>query len=185
MLWYKSWLETRWRFFIGLGLLVLSAGGIVYAYPQVMKLLPRASELDTTGPLGQRIKDAVDLSRDYRGYVWSQWMRQNLVQMATFFAVILGSGGPYSQRSELFTLSLPVSRQRLVGIRAAAGLGELLVIIVLSSLVIPLCLAERRSELWRWHRRSFTRCARSWAARPSSASPRCCPHRSATSGAPC
>jgi hypothetical protein len=138
MLWYKSWLETRWRFFFGLGLLVLSAGGVVYAYPQVMKLLPRASELDTTGPLGQRIKDAVDLSRDYRGYVWSQWMRQNLAEMATFFAVILGSGGPYSQRSELFTLSLPVSRQRLVGVRALAGLGELLVIVFVSSLVIPL-----------------------------------------------
>jgi hypothetical protein len=137
MLWYKSWLETRWRFFIGLGLLVLSAAGIVYVYPQVMTLLPRAGELDTSGALGQRIKDAVDLSRDYRGYVWSQWMRQNLAEMATFFAVILGSGGPYSQRSELFTLSLPVSRQRLVGIRALAGLGELFVIVFVSSLVIP------------------------------------------------
>ena len=139
MLWYKTWLETRWRFFIGLGLLVLSAGGVVYAYPEVMKLLiPRASDLDQSGPLGQRIKDAVELSRDYRGYVWSQWWRQNLTQMATFFAVILGSGGPYAQRSELFTLSLPVSRQRLVGVRALAGLGELLVIVVVSSLVIPL-----------------------------------------------
>ena len=38
MLWYKSWLETRWRFLIGLGLLLLSAGGIVYVYPQVVKL---------------------------------------------------------------------------------------------------------------------------------------------------
>src|SRR5258707_40823 len=123
MLWYKSWLETRWRFFIGLALLVLSAGGVVYAYPQVMKLLPREGDLDTSGALGQRIKDAVELSRDYRGYVWSEWMRQNLTQIATLFAVILGSGGPYSQRSELFTLSLPVSRQRLVGVRALAGLG--------------------------------------------------------------
>ena len=25
MLWYKSWLETRWRFVIGLVLLILSA----------------------------------------------------------------------------------------------------------------------------------------------------------------
>lgn len=138
MLWYKTWLETRWRFFIGLGLLVLSAGGVVYAYPQVMKLIPRLGDLDTSGALGRRIKDAVELQRDYRGYVWSQWMRQNLTQMATLFAVILGSGGPYSQRSELFTLSMPASRQRLVGVRAVAGLGELLLIVVVSSLVIPL-----------------------------------------------
>ena len=138
MLWYKSWLETRWRFFIGLGLFVLSAGGVVYVYPQVMKLIPRLGDLDTSGPLGQRLKSAVELQRDYRGYVWSQWMRQSLTQMATFFAIILGSGGPYAQRSELFTLSLPVSRQRLVGIRALAALGELLVIVLASSLVIPL-----------------------------------------------
>ncbi len=138
MLWYKSWLETRWRFFAGLGLLMLSAGGVVYAYPQVMKLIPRASDLDTSGALGQRIKDAVELSRDYRGYVWSQWMRQNLTQMATLFAIILGSGGPYAQRSELFTLSLPTSRQRLLSVRALAGLGELLVIVLVSSMMIPI-----------------------------------------------
>src|SRR5215813_13445347 len=138
MLWYKSWLETRWRFFIGLGLLLLSGGGIVYVYPQVMKLLPQASELDTNGELGQRIKEGVELARDFRGYVWSQWMRQNLAQMATLFAIILGSGGPYAHGSELFTLSLPVSRRRLVGTRAAAGLGELVVIVFASTLMIPL-----------------------------------------------
>jgi ABC-type transport system involved in multi-copper enzyme maturation permease subunit len=138
MLWYKTWLETRWRFVIGLGLLVLSAGGVVYAYPQVMKLIPRLGDLETSGPLGQRLKDAVALQRDYRGYIWSQWMSGNLTQMATFFAVILGSGGPYAQRSELFTLSMPVSRQRLVGVRALSGLAELLIIIVAASLVIPL-----------------------------------------------
>ncbi len=33
MLWYKSWLETRWRFVIGLVLLMLSACGTVLAYP--------------------------------------------------------------------------------------------------------------------------------------------------------
>ena len=39
MLWYKSWLETRWRFLIGLVLLMLSAGGTVLTYPHVVKLL--------------------------------------------------------------------------------------------------------------------------------------------------
>ena len=138
MLWYKSWLETRWRFIIGLGLLVLSAAGTVIAYPQVMRLLPAAGTLDTSGPLGQRIKEGIELARDYRGYVWSQWMRQNLTQMGTLFAAILGSGGPFSQRSELFTLSLPASRTRLLGIRTATGLGELLVLAIAPALMIPL-----------------------------------------------
>src|SRR5438046_2728230 len=40
MLWYKSWLETRWRFAIGLAILILSASGTVLAYPRVVALLP-------------------------------------------------------------------------------------------------------------------------------------------------
>lgn len=138
MLWYKAWLETRWRFFSGLGILMLSAVGVVYAYPQVMRLIPRAGEFDTSGALGERIKDAVELSRDYRGYVWSEWIRQNLTQMGTLFAVILGSGGPFAHGSELFTLSLPASRNRLLGIRSAAGLAELAVLAIVPALLIPL-----------------------------------------------
>lgn len=138
MLWYKSWLETRWRFIIGLVLLMLSAAGTVIAYPQVMKLLPAAGTLDTSGPLGQRIKEGIELARDYRGYVWSQWIRQNLVQMGTVLAAILGSGGPFSQRSELFTLSLPASRTRLLGTRTATGLAELFVLAFIPALLIPL-----------------------------------------------
>ena len=34
MLWYKSWLDTRWRFLIGLALLMLSAVGVVFDYPR-------------------------------------------------------------------------------------------------------------------------------------------------------
>src|SRR5205809_138736 len=40
MLWYKAWLETRWRFLIGLLILILSVMGTVFAYPRVEKLLP-------------------------------------------------------------------------------------------------------------------------------------------------
>src|SRR5437868_2866032 len=115
MLWHKSWLDTRWRFLIGLALLVLSALGAVFSYPRVMKLIPLAPAIDASGEVGRRIKEAVDLARDYRGYVWSQWFAQNMPQLWTVFAVLLGSGGVIAQRSDggLFTLSLPVSRDRL------------------------------------------------------------------------
>src|ERR1700720_2577010 len=99
MLWYKSWLDTRWRFLIGMGLLILSAAGTVFTYPQVMKLMPLAPAVDTSGELGRRIREAVELSRSYRGYVWSQWFRQNLPQIWTVFAVLLGSGGVLAQGS--------------------------------------------------------------------------------------
>ena len=141
MLWYKSWLETRSRFLIGLVLLMLSAVGAVIAYPQVMKLMPLARTLDTSGELGRRIREGVELARSYRGYVWSQSFRQNLTQMVTLFAALLGSGSPLTQGSRgaaLFTLSLPVSRNRLLAVRAAAGLTEFLVLALVPSVLLTL-----------------------------------------------
>jgi len=138
MLWYKSWLETRWRFLIGFALILCSAAGTVFSYPQVMKLLPLLPT-NIGGEIGERIREAAELARSYRGFVWSHWFRQNLGQMATLFAVLLGTAGLLSRSGgALFTLSLPVSRQRLLGVRAAAGLAELLVLIFVPSLLIPM-----------------------------------------------
>jgi len=138
MLWYKAWLETRWRFFIGLGLLLCSAAAAVATYPQVVKLLPLVPT-DVGGEIGRQIREAAELSRSYRGYIWSNWFRQNLLQMATLFAILLGTAGVLSQSGgALFTLSLPVSRNRLLGTRAAMGLGELFAIAFLPTLLIPL-----------------------------------------------
>jgi ABC-2 type transport system permease protein len=141
MLWYKAWLETRWRFLIGLALLMCSAAGVVFTYPSVVKLMPLVPTLDVGGEIGRRIREAAELAREYRGYVWSQGFGQNLAQMATLFAILLGTGGLFSQSGDgaaIFTLSMPASRNRLLGVRAAAGLGELLVLAVLPSLLIPL-----------------------------------------------
>lgn len=138
MLWYKSWLETRWRFLIGLGLLLCSAAVTVFTYPQVLQLIAMVPT-NASGPIGQRIREAAELSREYRGYVWSQWFRQNLCQWATLFAVLLGTANFLSQSSgALFTFSLPVSRSRLFGVRAATGFAELLALAFIPSLLIPL-----------------------------------------------
>ena len=101
MLWYKSWLETRWRFLIGLALLVLlGVRRPCFAYPQVVEAAAdgadrRRSAARSAGGSAKRASS----SRDYRGYVWSQWFRQNLPQMWTLFAVLLGTGGLLSQAS--------------------------------------------------------------------------------------
>lgn len=138
MLWYKSWLDTRWRFLIGLALLMCSAAAMVFTYPRVRELLPLAPPIEVGGELGRRIREAMELSREYRGYVWSQGFGQNLAQIGTLFAVLLGTGGLVSGGAALFTLSLPVSRRRLLGTRAAAGLGEWLVLAFVPALLIPL-----------------------------------------------
>src|SRR5436190_3321438 len=112
MLWYKSWLETRSRFLIGLALLVCSGAATVFTYPKVHELLATVPSMDLRGPLGEKVREAAALASSYRGYVWSQWFGQNLIQLWTIFAVILGTGGLLSQMSGgggVFTLSLPVS----------------------------------------------------------------------------
>ena len=141
MLWYKAWLETRWRFLIGIAILVLSVVGTVLAYPRVERVLPLMPSVDTSSLVGQRIKAIADLSRTYGGYIWAQWLRQNNVQMLSLFAALLGTGGLLSQAAgggRLFTLSLPVSRDRLFGVRAATGLTELAILAFVPSLLLPL-----------------------------------------------
>ena len=141
MLWYRSWLETRWRFIIGLALLPLSAGALVLAYPRLKQLLPLASQVDPNDAVGRQILEAAQVMSTYRGYIWAQWFAQNMTQQWALFAVLLGTGGLLAQssgRGALFTLSLPVTRDRLVAIRAATGLAELLVLALVPSLVVPL-----------------------------------------------
>jgi ABC-2 type transport system permease protein len=140
MLWYKAWLETRWRFVIGLVVLVCSAAGLILFYPRALQLVTAMPQLEVGGPLGVRIQENVTLAREYRGYVWSQWFRQTLPQTGTLFAVLLGSGGVLASTAgpRMFTLSLPVSRGRLLGTRTAAGLLELFVLFLASALALPL-----------------------------------------------
>jgi ABC-type transport system involved in multi-copper enzyme maturation permease subunit len=141
MLIYKTWLDTRWRFLIGFALLLMMAFGAIIEYPTVVKLMPVADKLDTSGPFGQAIRDAVDVQRTFRGYVWHQWISQNLSQMFTLFAVLLGSGGLLAQASggaAQFTLSLPISRNEVLWTRIGVCLVELLGLALLPFLVIPL-----------------------------------------------
>lgn len=139
MLWYKTWLETRSRFLIGLIVLMFSAGSTVLLYPQVSQLLPAVPEMQLTGAVGRQVREALELSRTYQGYVWLQWFVNNGPKTWGLFAILLGAGGLLSQSTRggaLFTLSLPVSRERLVDIRAGAALAELLVLAVVPSLVV-------------------------------------------------
>lgn len=139
MLWYKTWLETRSRFLIGLIVLMFSAGSTVLVYPQVAQLLPAVPEMQLGGAVGRQVREALELSRTYEGYVWLQWFVNNMPKTWALFAILLGAGGLLSQSTRggaMFTLSLPVSRERLLDIRAGAVLAELLVLAVVPSLLI-------------------------------------------------
>ena len=136
MLWTKSWLETRSRFLIGVALTLCSAAATVLMYPRVLELLP-AVPRNVEGELGRRIRESVELARTFGGYIGEEWFRNNLRQLATLFAILLGAAGLFA-RGATFTLSLPFSRQRLIGVRAAVGLGELFVLVLVPSLLVPI-----------------------------------------------
>jgi len=140
MVWLKTWLDTRWRFLLGFGLLLLTACGIIVSYVQVEQLIPmvRATNVPE-GPLTQRIEEAMELQSTFNGFVWSQWFRGNLTTLATVLAAILGSGSALgSGRGVTFSLALPVSRTRWVTARATLGLAQLLVLVLVPSLGIVL-----------------------------------------------
>ena len=141
MLWYKFWLETRWRFFIGLGLLVCSGVISVLQYPSVLRLLPLADRMDFGGGfIGQKVALAIELTRTYDGYIWSHWYQQNFLQLWTLFAILIGTGGLVSRRGgqALFTLSLPFSREFVLATRVATGLAELAILSYVPALLVPM-----------------------------------------------
>jgi hypothetical protein len=145
MLWHKAWLETRGRFLGGLALGLIVGVGVIYDFRATERLLPLVrnmdpAALDTSGPLGAAIKESLEAQQTFRGFVWWQWYRQNLTYLVVIFGALLGAGGllAKSGSATLFTLSLPVSRNRLLGTRAAIGLAELLAIAIVPSLVLPM-----------------------------------------------
>ena len=145
MLWKKAWLETRGRFLGGLALSAIVGVGLLYDFRATERLLPVVrsidpSTIDTSGLVGAALKESLEVQRDFRGFVWWQWYRQNLTYLVVIFGAVLGSGGLLAKSggATLFTLSLPVSRDRLIGTRAAIGLAELLALSIVPSLVLPL-----------------------------------------------
>ncbi len=140
MVWHKAWLDTRWRFLSGLGVLALLAMGTVFGYPRVVReLLPLVTLPQDDGLVARAIRESVELSRTFRGYVWLNAFSQNFVQMGTLFAVLLGSGGLRTESAGvLYTLALPFSRRALMTTRAATGLAELFAVVMGPSLLIAL-----------------------------------------------
>lgn len=140
MLWYKAWLETRWRFLIGFGILTVLSIFTARSYPAFLDLLQLTPQVvDPDSVLGRRIAEGIALNSTFKGYIWSQWFLKNLPQTWILFAALLGAGGLLAQvnRGEgLFTLSMPVSRTQIAAVRAGVCLGQLFVIALVPSLLV-------------------------------------------------
>jgi hypothetical protein len=117
--------------------LLLSALGTVFGYQLVSARALEIAAPQGSGMVAAAIREALELSRSFRGYVWLNAFSQNLSQLGTLFAILLGGGALRTEApGTLYTLSLPCSRRALMVTRAATGLAELLAITILPAVAI-------------------------------------------------
>lgn len=121
MLWYKMWRESQLRFAVSAAALLWMCGVVVL--------------------LQRRVRAHADAPISYARYIWSAVYKANVLDLFILLVIVLGLGGMMQERTQGtagFTLSLPVGRWRLTGIRAATGCIQVAVLALLPALVIPL-----------------------------------------------
>lgn len=132
MLWYKAWRESQARFLLS----ALTIGGVCVAFV-----------------LFHHERNAIfDRPVTYVEYVWRVVYKGYLRELFTLLALLLGVGGLLRERdygTAGFTLALPVSRLRLVAVRAAVGLFEIAALSLLPAIVIP-ALSPRMGQVYPW-----------------------------------
>ena len=121
MLVYKAWRESRARFLVSAGALVVVCASFVLFHR------------DVRGGSG-------DEPVTYPVYIWRITYKGYLRELFIVLAVFLGLGGLARERDHRtvgFTLALPVTRWRLLATRTAVGLGEVMVLATLPAMVLP------------------------------------------------
>ena len=134
MLWMKNWMETRWR--------VLSAIGVIVVLSFLFTLPPREGP-NPNASVGPEARLGFFISGFFFFFVME--------------AVILASAGIKTQApfrtnrglhgSMHFTLSLPVSRMRIMATRITMGIAELLAFIFIGTVALRLVLIPKFPEL--------------------------------------
>ena len=81
------------------------AGSNVYDYLAAQQLMPQLNSTTTTPAaeatgLAGALREAIEMQKNFRGFIWYQAFRQNLTQMGVFFAMLLGCGGLLSESSK-------------------------------------------------------------------------------------
>ena len=158
MLWYKSWLETRWRFLIGLALLHGRRGGQrVRSIREVVELLPQVPELDVERrarpPHRGSGRAVAQLPRLHLVAVVPRRTCRRCGRSSRCCSAPAGcSSQAVGRRRAVHAVAAGLAQSRSLGVRAATGLAELLVLALVPSLLIAAALACDRPELQRRRR---------------------------------
>ena len=109
MLWYKSWLDTRLWFFLGMCMLAAQALALYVSYP----MDPVTSF--PNGALGVLPDEMAQLrTGDFRGYIWLRWFSTTMLLFWPVFVIALAGTGLESRAGREYLLSLPFTRRRIV-----------------------------------------------------------------------
>lgn len=118
-LWYKAWRESRTRFLIFAGALAVYSVGAAHV------------DLDRLG---------LPSPMTYAKYIWLMVYDGPAQILFAVFAALLGLGGLYAERTtgtQAFTLALPATRRRLVCVRSALALTQVVLLGSIPALIIP------------------------------------------------
>ena len=138
MVWYKVWLETRFRFFLGLACIAALCAFYVFLRPTAVA---HWTELLRLHPDWHRPWWMDRAINEYPFYVWRILFDDSLRYLWAGFAVLIGIGGLTQETPKGtagFTLSLPVLRGHLASSQMAVPCFELTILALLPAIVIPL-----------------------------------------------
>lgn len=137
MLWYKAWLETRFRFAVGAALVCALCGFFVLWNPFILWTWQEHQQHHPNEIEPEWILRA---TVDYPYFIWHFLFRSMLQQLWALIALLVGFGGlarESTQGAAGFTLSLPVSRRRIVSVRAAVGGIEIAILGLIPAVLLP------------------------------------------------
>lgn len=121
MYWYKAWCETRTVILLGIAAIALACVFLVFNQ--------------------QAMRDSVGHHMSYTAFLWKSVYDSFGRDLFLILCIILGSGGLLQEKANGtagFTLSLPVSRIRIVFTRAWMGYVGVLGMALTPVLVLPL-----------------------------------------------
>lgn len=137
MLWYKVWLETRFRFFLGIAMISALCAFYVFLRPTAIvrwtELLRLHPELHKPWWMDRAINE-------FPFYVWRILFDGSLRYLWAGLAILIGVGGLTQETPKgtaEFTLSIPVSRSHLAWSQMALPCLQLTILALLPAIVIP------------------------------------------------
>lgn len=128
MLWRRAWDETKWRYLIPQLLMIGWASYMASAFHGAMAHGWEMAHQLAASPIAENHRWAAIDAAGLNLHSWLLGCWNLLFMPLALFAALIGTGGVVAQSGgggALFTLSLPVTRDRLLLTRVAVGLAEL------------------------------------------------------------